>query len=155
MWITATHEEVLQRVAETSWEFHSVQRVVITGYGYTWEYIHPFNGPLSRTTLVSQYQKGKLIWTVLNQETVASAGPYASLHLAITTPAPHHSVFTGRMPLLPPNQQCQSIEGIIHTTNDKPVNCYTPFAKFICWHYMDWKRNMALITMLVNSPVYL
>ena len=108
-----------------------------------------------RTTLVSQYQKGKLIWTVLNQETVASAGPYASLHLAITTPAPHHSVFTGRMPLLPPNQQCQSTEGIIHTTDDKPVNCYTPFAKFICWHYMDWKRNMALITMLVNSPVYL
>ena len=29
----------------------------------------------------------------------------------ITTPAPHHSVFTGRMPFLPPNQQCQSTEG--------------------------------------------
>ena len=28
-----------------------------------------------------------------------------------TTPAPHHSVFTGRMPLLPPNQQRQSTEG--------------------------------------------
>ena len=45
---------------------------------------------------------------------VASAGPYASLHLApdkITTPAPHHSVFTGRMPFLPPNQQRQSTEG--------------------------------------------
>ena len=28
-----------------------------------------------------------------------------------TTPAPHHSVFTGRMSLLPPNQQCQSNEG--------------------------------------------
>jgi len=40
---------------------------------------------------------------------VASAGPYASLHLAvqITTPAPHY-VFTGRMPFLPPNQQRQS-----------------------------------------------
>ena len=25
----------------------------------------------------------------------------------ITTPAPHHSVFTGRMPFLPPNQQRQ------------------------------------------------
>jgi len=24
---------------------------------------------------------------------------------------PHHSVFTGRMPFLPPNQQCQSTEG--------------------------------------------
>ena len=28
-----------------------------------------------------------------------------------TTPAPHHSVFTGRMPFLPPNQQRQSTEG--------------------------------------------
>jgi len=26
-------------------------------------------------------------------------------------PAPHHSFFTGRMPFLPPNQQCQSTEG--------------------------------------------
>jgi len=26
-------------------------------------------------------------------------------------PAPHHSVFTGQMPFLPPNQQCQSTEG--------------------------------------------
>jgi len=41
---------------------------------------------------------------------VASAGPYASLHL---TPAPHHSVFTGRMPFLPPSQQRQSTEGNI------------------------------------------
>ena len=29
----------------------------------------------------------------------------------ITMPAPHHSVFTGRMPFLPPNQQRQSTEG--------------------------------------------
>ena len=29
----------------------------------------------------------------------------------ITTPTPHYSVFTGRMPFLPPNQQCQSTEG--------------------------------------------
>ena len=45
---------------------------------------------------------------------VALAGPYASLHLAPdrqTTPAPHHSVFTGRMPFLMPNQQRQSTEG--------------------------------------------
>jgi len=28
----------------------------------------------------------------------------------ITTPAPHHSVFTGRMPFLPLNQQRQSTE---------------------------------------------
>jgi len=48
---------------------------------------------------------------------VASAGPYANkLHFApdrvqTTTPAPHHSVFLGRVLLLTPNQQCQSTEG--------------------------------------------
>jgi len=29
----------------------------------------------------------------------------------ITTPTPHHSIFTGRMLFLTPNQQCQSTEG--------------------------------------------
>ena len=43
---------------------------------------HQFNGPFDGTTQVSQYQKGKPIWILLKQETVASAGPYASLHLA-------------------------------------------------------------------------
>jgi len=28
-------------------------------------------------------------------------------------PAPHHSVFTGWMPFLPPNQQRQSTEGMV------------------------------------------
>ena len=36
----------------------------------------------------------------------------ASRPRQITTPVPHHSsFFTGRMPFLPPNQQCQSTEG--------------------------------------------
>jgi len=45
---------------------------------------------------------------------VASAGPYASLHLALDREPCQHpttQVFTGRMPFLPPNQQRQSIEG--------------------------------------------
>jgi len=45
---------------------------------------------------------------------VASAGLYASLHLAPdrSLPAPHHSsFFIDRMPFLPPNQQRQSTEG--------------------------------------------
>jgi len=29
----------------------------------------------------------------------------------ITTPVPHHSVFTGQMPFLPPDQQHQNTEG--------------------------------------------
>jgi len=43
---------------------------------------------------------------------VASAGLYASLHpMQTTTTTSHHSVFTGRMPFLTPNQQHQSTEG--------------------------------------------
>jgi len=53
-------------------------------------YTHPFNGPFSGTTFsgttwVSQYQKGKtnLDFTeARDSEWVASARPYASLHLA-------------------------------------------------------------------------
>ena len=47
---------------------------------------HPFNGPLSGTTRVSQYEKGKtnLDFTEAREwVAVASAGPYASLHLTL------------------------------------------------------------------------
>ena len=43
--------------------------------------------------------------------TVAVVCKSAPCSRQITTPAPHHSVFTGRMPFLPPNQQRQSTEG--------------------------------------------
>jgi len=55
---------------------------------------------------------------------VASAGPYASLHLAPGRKPRQHPttlVFTGRMPFLPPNQQHQSTEGLtngMHNSND-------------------------------------
>jgi len=45
---------------------------------------------------------------------VASAGPYASLHLAPDRQPHQHPTtlfFTGWMPFLPPNQQRQSTEG--------------------------------------------
>ena len=66
---------------------------------------------------MSQYQKGKTNlnfteakdsewqWHQLGHMQVAPCSRH------ITTPAPHNSVFTGRMPFLPPNQQCQSTEG--------------------------------------------
>ena len=61
---------------------------------------HPFNGPLSGTTEVSRYQKGKKpIWILLKQETVSGSGiswaicKSAHRSRQITMPAPHHSVF--------------------------------------------------------------
>ena len=82
---------------------------------------HPFNSLFCRTTWVCQYWKGKtsldlnearddgvlgcsgISWTICKQSAPRSR--------QITTSTPHHSVFTGRMLLLPPNQQCQNTEG--------------------------------------------
>jgi len=44
-------------------------------------------------------------WTICKQ--------YAPRSRQITTATPHHSIFTGRMLFLTPNQQCQSTEGIL------------------------------------------
>ena len=65
-------------------------------------------------------RKVKPIWILLKQETMSGSDiswaicKSASRSRQITTPAPHHSVFTGRMPFLPPNQQRQSTEGNYH-----------------------------------------
>ena len=63
--------DFLLTIAESSTDLHTHTR--------------PFNGPLSRTTRVSWYQKGRtnLDFTeARDSETVALAGPYARLHLA-------------------------------------------------------------------------
>ena len=63
-------------------------------------------------------ERQKPIWILLKQETVSGSSigwavcKSAPRSRQITTPAPHHSVFTGRMPFLPPYQQRQSTEGI-------------------------------------------
>jgi len=58
------------------------------------------------------------------RDAVASAGLYrkqpAPRSRQITTPTPHHSIFTGRLPFLPPNQQRQSTEG--KSTKGKNLN---------------------------------
>jgi len=100
----------------------------------------PFPQPLSRSSLVylayththtrltalfpglprwAGTRKVKPIWILLKQETVTGSGiswamcKSAPRSRQITTPAHHHSkFFTGRMPFLTPNQQCQSTEGV-------------------------------------------
>ena len=74
---------------------------------HTHTHTHTFNGPLSGTTRVSRYQKGK---TNLN---------FTHNH-ASTSPL---SFFTGRMSFLPSNQQCLSTEGKISM---KPVTQKLP-----------------------------
>jgi len=63
---------------------------------YTHTHTHTFNGPLSGTTQVSRYQKGK---TNLDFTEARGSGiswaicKSAPLSRQITTPAPHRSVF--------------------------------------------------------------
>ena len=93
---------------------------------------HPFNGPFSRTTRVSRYQKGKTDLDLLKHETVSGSGiswaicKSAPSSREITMPAPHHSVFY-RPDALPAAQptvskhcpfylQCNKICDIIRTT---------------------------------------
>jgi len=83
---------------------------------------HPFNGPFSRTTRVSQYQKEKTNldfteardsewqWHQLGHMQVC-----ISLQTDNHASTPPFKIFTGRMPFLPPNQQSQSTEGMGQT----------------------------------------
>ena len=84
--------------------------VLSVSYAHT----HPCNGPFTRTTQVSWHQKSETNLDLLKQETVSGCGinwavcKSAPRSRQITMPAPHHSVFTGRVPFLLPNQQHQS-----------------------------------------------
>ena len=84
---------------------------------------HPFNGPFPGLPRWAGTRKVKPIWILLKQETESSSGiswamcKSAPRSRQITTPEPHHSVFTGRMPFLPPNQQRQSTETIVTWNN--------------------------------------
>jgi len=75
---------------------------------------------MSGTTRVSRYQKGKTkkVKTnldLLEQDSEWQWHPLGHMQVCTSsqtaTPTPHHSVFTGRMPFLMPNQQRQSTEG--------------------------------------------
>jgi len=79
---------------------------------------HPFNGLCPGLPGWASTRKVKPVWILLKQETVSGSGinwaicKSASRSRQITMPAPHHSVFTGQMPFLSPNQQRQSTEGM-------------------------------------------
>ena len=86
----------------------------------------PFNGPLSWTTQVSRYQKGKPIWVLLKQETVSGSGiswaicKSASCSRQTTTPAPHRPPlkFFYRPDALPATQHQRTVYRR-QTENDK------------------------------------
>jgi len=70
---------------------------------------------------VRRYQKGKtnLDFTEARDSEWQwhHLGKSAPRSRQTTTPTPHHSVSTGQMPFLPPNQQRESIEGNSYTSS--------------------------------------
>jgi len=87
---------------------------------------HTFYSPLDFIqdypySQMSRYQnQSGFYWSKIQWVTVASAGQYANLTLPQTdnhTNTPPLSFFTGWMPFLPPNQQCQSTESIDDSGN--------------------------------------
>ena len=102
------------------------------GNDNTHTHTDPLNGPLSGTTRVSRYQKGKPIWILLKQETVSGSGiswaicKSAPRSRQITMPAPHHSVFY-RPDALPATQPTASKHWRQTTTTTE--NCKTESLK--------------------------
>jgi len=92
-------------------------------------------------------RKVKPISILLKQETVSGSSiswticKFASRSRQITMPVPHHSFFTGRMPFLPPNQQCQSTEG-----TDAWLEQLSEIID--CWYYMIKLRISYIIKFL-------
>ena len=77
------------------------------------------------------------IWILLKQETVSASGiswaicKSASRSRRITMPVPHlFKFFTGRVPFLPPNHQCQSTEG---TQLDDDPSCTWQHGYYLHW----------------------
>jgi len=76
-----------------------------------------FQDNLGKPAPEKQNHSGKTNLDLLEQEIVSGSGISLAICKSaphprqITMPASHHSVFTGWMPFLPPNQQRQSTEG--------------------------------------------
>ena len=113
--VTNTPMSLTQRYSQAASE---EDLILITNRQTTHTHTHPFNGPLSGTTRVSQYQKGKTNLDIT--EARDSEWQWHQLgHMQVCTSlqtdnhasTPPLSFFTGRMPFLSPNQQCQSTEG--------------------------------------------
>jgi len=84
----------------------------------THTHTHPFNGPMSGSTRVSQYQKGKTDLDFTGaRDSEWQWHQLGDMQVCISLQTDNHAstsllkFFTGRMPFLPPNQQCQSTEG--------------------------------------------
>ena len=126
---------------------------------------HPFNGPLSGTTWVSLYRRGKTnldftgardsewYWHQLGRMQVCT-----SLQTDNHASTPPLSFFTGRMPFPPPNQQRQSTEGtsvISHVVELLLLFLYKSYACLLDYHtcFFSYLFTSLLTYFFENSPI--
>ena len=117
--------------------------------------LHTYDSHFSRTTWASRYQKGKtsldlneardngavgcsgISWTISKQSAPRSR--------QITTPTPHHSIFTGRALFLMPKQQCKSNEGFSVTSVNYGINSNIRargrflYRFYLVYYLINWK----------------
>jgi len=129
---------------------------------------HPFNSLFSWTTWLRRHQKDKPFWILMVQEMIGWQWHQLDhmqiictlLEREITMPVSHHLVFTGRMPFLPSNQQCQGTEGVSllnrNTIQDRNL---TVSRCSELWHMLLWQlhrsysvQELTSATGLVNQP---
>jgi len=100
----------------------------------THTHTHSFNGPFSGTTRVSRYQKGEnqsgFYWSMRQWHQLGCIQACTTLQTDNHTSTPP-LVFTGRMPFLPSNQQCQSTEGTSKVSNQIKINTSDDFRDWI------------------------
>ena len=115
-----------------------------------------FNGPLSGTTRVSQYQKGKTNLDIT--EARDNEWPWHQLgHVQVcillqTDQHPTTRFFSNQMPFLPPNQQCQCIEGI-HILHNAKI--FTALLNSFCTAYWPCETlTQNSITVVVHKLTF-
>jgi len=108
--------------------------------------LRPF-GPLSGTIRVSRYQKGKTNMDLLEQETVSGSSKTSAMKICISPQTDNHasnpqlSFFTGRMPFVTPNKQCQSPPAIVNWNwpETNLLDCHIKQdTRIVHWHIDDW-----------------
>ena len=110
------------------------------------KYTHRFNGPFSGTTRLSWYQKGKtnLDFTEVRESECRQWQQLGHIQVCTLLQADNHQhptsqFFTGRMPFLPPNQQCESTDGKHDSSEIVNVYCSQPYEEYTrYWQITFW-----------------
>ena len=118
-------------------------------YQFLFLHVCTFNGPFPRLPRWTGTTKVKPVWILLKQETASGSGiswamcKSASRSRQTTTPALHHSVFTGWMPFLSPKQQRQSTEGIFDWVIQEKIG----------WHFLRHNVYVCAVHFTEKRPV--